>query len=158
VTIGTLVARRLGELAHPIRRTALHDWHAANGAVMMNAGLWKRPQYYAVPGASPQSAVDREVTTVRSRVGLVDVSTLGKIELCGRDAVTLLERLYVNGWRNLAVGRGRYGVMLRDDGTVFDDGVTRGTTRRARHLGRDKEDRAVGPRENSCGHAAKEQI
>jgi sarcosine oxidase, subunit alpha len=124
VTIGTLVARRLGELAHPIRRTALHDWHEANGAVMMNAGLWKRPQYYAMLGASPQSAVDREVTTVRGGVGLVDVSTLGKIELCGPDAVTLLDRLYVNGWRSLAVGRGRYGVMLRDDGMVFDDGVT----------------------------------
>jgi sarcosine oxidase, subunit alpha len=124
VTIGTLVGRRLDELWHPVRRTALHDWHEARSATMMNAGLWKRPQYYADRGEAAQAAVDREVTGVRGGVGLVDVSTLGKIEICGRDAAALLDRLYVNGWRNLAVGRGRYGVMLRDDGMVFDDGVT----------------------------------
>ena len=124
VTIGTLVGRRLGELAHPIRRTALHNWHVAQGATMMNAGLWKRPQFYATPGLAAQDAVDREVTTVRNAVGLVDVSTLGKIEVCGPDAVTLLDRLYVNGWQTVAVGRGRYGLMLRDEAMVFDDGVT----------------------------------
>jgi sarcosine oxidase, subunit alpha len=124
VTIGAIVCRRLGEFGHPIRRTALHDWHEENGATMMNAGLWKRPQHYAGRGEDGQAAVDCEVTNVRGDVGLVDVSTLGKIEICGRDAAALLDRLYVNGWRNLAVGRGRYGLMLRDDGMVFDDGVT----------------------------------
>ena len=124
VTIGTLVGRRLGELAHPIRRTALHEWHEAQGAVMLNAGLWKRPLYYPEAGRSAQESVDREVNAVRNGVGLVDVSTLGKIELRGPDAVVLLDRLYVNGWQTLAVGRGRYGLMLRDDGMVFDDGVT----------------------------------
>jgi sarcosine oxidase, subunit alpha len=124
VTIGAIVCRRLSEFGHPIRRTVLHDWHEENGAAMMNAGLWKRPQCYSGRGEDGQAAVDREVINVRGGVGLVDVSTLGKIEIRGRDAVVLLDRLYVNGWRNLAVGRGRYGLMLRDDGMVFDDGVT----------------------------------
>jgi sarcosine oxidase, subunit alpha len=124
VTFATIAARGTEELGHPIRRTALDDWHQRAGALFVNAGLWRRPQLYRRPGESDQACVNREVLAVRNGVGVVDVSTLGKLDLQGPDAQTLLDRVYINGWRNLAVGRGRYGVMLREDGRVFDDGVT----------------------------------
>jgi sarcosine oxidase subunit alpha len=100
---------------HPVRRTPLHHWHQAAGARWMDAGQWKRPESYDDPSA--------EVRTVRSGVGLIDVSTLGKIEVIGPDAAELLERVYVNGWADLGVGRARYGVMCTEEGIVFDDGV-----------------------------------
>lgn len=124
VTVGTLVGRDIGSLAHPIRRTAAHDWHERHGAVMTNAGLWRRPLYYPRQGEGVRQASIREVTGVRNAVGLVDVSTLGKIDIQGRDAAEFLERVYLNSWKTLPIGRARYGVMLRDDGAVFDDGVT----------------------------------
>jgi len=109
----------LGVLAaagnHPIRRTPLHHWHDAAGAKWMDAGQWKRPESYGDPAA--------EVTAVRTGVGLVDVSTLGKFEVVGPDAVELLERVYLNKWSDLKVGRARYGVMCNEDGIIFDDGV-----------------------------------
>jgi sarcosine oxidase subunit alpha len=100
---------------HPVRRTPLHHWHATAGARWMDAGQWKRPETYGDPGA--------EVIGVRNRVGLIDVSTLGKIEVAGPDAAQLLERVYLNKWSDLKVGRSRYGVMCNEDGIVFDDGV-----------------------------------
>jgi sarcosine oxidase subunit alpha len=100
---------------HPVRRTPLHHWHAAHGARWMDAGQWKRPESYGDPEA--------EVRAVRTAVGLIDVSTLGKIEVTGPDASELLERVYVNEWANLAVGRARYGVMCTEEGIVFDDGI-----------------------------------
>jgi sarcosine oxidase subunit alpha len=100
---------------HPVRRTPLHHWHQAAGARWMDAGQWKRPESYGDPAA--------EVRAVRSSVGLIDVSTLGKIEVLGPDAAELLERVYVNGWADLAAGRARYGVMCTEEGIVFDDGV-----------------------------------
>ena len=124
VTFATMAARGMEELGHPIRRSALHDWHQAAGARFANAGLWRRPQLYRLADESDQESVNREVLAVRQGVGVVDVSTLGKLDLQGPDTAILLDRLYINGWRNLAVGRGRYGVMLREDGRVFDDGVT----------------------------------
>ncbi len=128
-TFGALVGRN-PILNHPIRRTPMHEWHEAKGAPFLPNGLWLRPQCYPKPGESIHDAIAREALAVRQGVGMVDVSTLGKIDIQGRDAVAFLNRVYVNGWSNLAIGRGRYGLMLREDGFVFDDGVT---TRRGEH-------------------------
>lgn len=124
VTLGTLAGTEIGEHFDPVRTSAMHDWHQHAGARFINTGLWKRPQLYPRPGESDQQAINREALAVRRGVGLVDVSTLGKIDIKGRDAVTFLERVYVNRWRNLATGRARYGLMLREDGMVLDDGTT----------------------------------
>jgi sarcosine oxidase, subunit alpha len=105
-----------GRLMEPVRYTPMHDWHVARGAQMMNAGLWKRPHNYGDP--------ESEVRAVRERVGLIDVSTLGKIHLHGKDVPALLDRFYTNRWQNLKVGQVRYGVMTNDEGVVIDDGVT----------------------------------
>src|SRR6185369_10579894 len=112
-----------GPHVEPTRYTAMHDWHVAHGARFVNAGLWKRPHSYPRTGETPDDAAAREARNVRANVGVVDVSTLGKIELQGRDVAELLNRVYINRWDTLAVGRCRYGVMLRDDGIVFDDGT-----------------------------------
>ncbi len=124
VTLGALAGPAQGAHVEPTRRTAMHAWHAQRGARFVNAGLWKRPHSYPRDGESEDEAAVREACNVRSHVGMVDVSTLGKIELQGRDAVELLNRLYVNAWDKLPVGRCRYGVMLREDGIVRDDGTT----------------------------------
>jgi sarcosine oxidase subunit alpha len=100
---------------HPVRRTALHHWHQAAGARWMDAGPWKRPESYGDPTA--------EVRAVRTGVGLIDVSTLGKIEVIGPDAAELLERVYLNTWADLGAARARYGVMCTEEGIIFDDGV-----------------------------------
>ncbi len=124
VTLGALAGRHVGKASAPTRVTPLHEWHKAAGAVFMLAGQWQRAQIFPRPGESDEQAVNREARNVREAVGITDVSTLGKFELRGRDVPELLERLYVNGWRNLAAGRSRYGVMLRLDGMVLDDGTT----------------------------------
>ncbi|HEX4522754.1 MAG TPA: glycine cleavage T C-terminal barrel domain-containing protein, partial [Casimicrobiaceae bacterium] len=124
VTMGTLAGHEVGATLEPTRYSAMHDWHVEHGARMLNAGLWKRPHSYPRPGESEDDAANREAKNVRSNVGGVDVSTLGKIELQGRDVAEFLNRVYINRWDTLAVGRCRYGVMLRDDGMVFDDGTT----------------------------------
>ena len=123
VALGALAGHETGPHMEPTRYSAMHEWHVEHGARFVNAGLWKRPHSYRRPGESEDAAVDREVRNVRSNVGVVDVSTLGKIELQGRDVVELLNRVYINKWDTLAIGRCRYGVMLRDDGMVFDDGT-----------------------------------
>ena len=124
VTLGALPGSATGAHVEPTRRTSMHAWHAEHGARFVNAGLWKRPHSYPRPGESEDDAADREARNVRANVGVVDVSTLGKIELQGRDVAELLNRVYINRWDNLAVGRCRYGVMLREDGIVRDDGTT----------------------------------
>ncbi len=124
VAIGALVGRDHGRHFRPTRLTPIDDWHRANGAVMTEAGAWMRPWYYPEPGESLGQAYRREADHVRKHVGLVDVSTLGKIAVQGPDAAEFLNRVYVNGWKSLAVGRLRYGVMLREDGFVMDDGAT----------------------------------
>jgi glycine cleavage system aminomethyltransferase T/NADPH-dependent 2,4-dienoyl-CoA reductase/sulfur reductase-like enzyme len=124
VTLGALAGRERGAHAEPTRLTPLHEWHASYGARFINAGLWLRPQLYPRPGESDEACIEREARNVRSRVGMVDVSTLGKIELQGPDVAEFLNRVYINNWHTLAVGRARYGVMLREDGFVFDDGTT----------------------------------
>lgn len=123
VTLGTLAGREVGALFDPVRETPIGDWHREAGAVLEPVGLWRRPSHYLRAGESPVAAVAREYASVRERVGLFDASTLGKIEIRGRDAVRLLNRIYTNAWDNLAIGQCRYGVMLHESGMVFDDGV-----------------------------------
>ena len=124
VTLGALPGHATGDDVEPTRFTAMHDWRAENGARFVNAGLWKRPHSYPRTGESPDDAANREARNVRTNVGVVDVSTLGKIEFQGTDVAEFLNRVYINRWDTLAVGRCRYGVMLRDDGVVLDDGTT----------------------------------
>ena len=123
VSFGLLAGRERGERFDPIRRMPLHDWHVAAGAVFEDVGQWKRPRYYPRPGETMDRAVRRECLAARDGVALLDASTLGKIEVSGPDAARFLDRIYVNRWQTLGVGRCRYGVMCRDDGMVFDDGV-----------------------------------
>ena len=124
ITLGALAGPHGGHHFLTTRRTPMHEWHRSAGAVMMQSGPWLRPQCYPQPGESLEAAARREARTVREGVGLVDVSTLGKFELFGHDAAEFLERIYVNRWSSLPIGRSRYGVMLREDGMVFDDGTT----------------------------------
>ncbi len=124
VTLGALAAGEVGEHFAPLRRSPLHAWHLRAGAQMVNVGVWQRAQFYARPGESMMDAINREARHVRTHVGVVDVSTLGKIEIQGRDAGTFLEKVYINRWQSLKVGRCRYGLMLREDGFVLDDGTT----------------------------------
>ena len=123
VSFNLLAGRERGAFFDPVRRTAMHDWHAASGAVFEDVGQWKRPRYYPRPGEDMAAAVRRECLAARDGAALLDASTLGKIEVAGPDAARFLERMYINRWANLPPGRCRYGVMCRDDGMVFDDGV-----------------------------------
>jgi len=126
IALGALAGAEGGRHFMPNRRTAMHDEHLACGAVMLQSGPWLRPQCYPHASESLDDAARREAQAVRSSLGIVDVSTLGKFEVIGPDAVAFLERIYVNRIQTLKVGRCRYGVMLREDGIVFDDGtVTR---------------------------------
>jgi sarcosine oxidase subunit alpha len=124
VAIGSFAGHARGRHYQPVRRTAIHPWHERRGAVFVEAGHWLRPQYYPVGGEDVAAATVREALAVRRSVGLCDVSTLGKIDLQGSDAAAFLDRLYVNLFSTLPVGRTRYGLMLREDGIVFDDGTT----------------------------------
>ncbi|MEJ1996301.1 MAG: sarcosine oxidase subunit alpha family protein [Limibacillus sp.] len=124
VTIGALAGQETGQHFRPLRRTSMHDWHEARGAKFIDAGLWHRAHYYPQPGEDLDAAYRRETKKVRETVGIVDVSTLGKIDVQGPDAGEFLNRLYVNGFGKLPVGKARYGVMLRVDGIVLDDGTT----------------------------------
>ncbi len=124
VTLGALTAREVGHDLAPLRLSPMHDWHVGVGANFVTVGLWLRAQYYAKRGEAMMEAINREVLAVRTSVGMVDVSTLGKIEIQGRDAAEFLERVYINRWTNLKVGRCRYGFMLREDGFILDDGTT----------------------------------
>ncbi len=124
LTMGAIAGRTVGAHFRPVRRSPLHDWHAKNGATFIDAGLWKRAWYYSWAGDTPETAYIKEMELVRRGVGLADVSTLGKIDVQGPDAAEFLNRVYVNGFAKLPVGKVRYGVMLNDDGVVIDDGTT----------------------------------
>ncbi len=125
VAIGVLAGHHRGEQFRPVRHTAGHRWAQDIGAVFTDAGQWKRAQWFARAGESDwQETVNREVMATRSAVGICDVSTLGKIDVQGPDAGMLLDRLYINTFSTLPVGKARYGVMLREDGFVMDDGTT----------------------------------
>ena len=123
VSFGSFAGSARGELFDPVRATPIHPWAVANGAVFEDVGLWKRARHFPRAGEDIHAAVNRECLAVRGACGIFDASTLGKIEVVGKDAVTFMNRLYVNAWTSLAVGRCRYGVLLRDDGFVYDDGV-----------------------------------
>ena len=124
VTFGTLAGSDRGALSDPLRVTAMHAWHLANGAVFEDVGQWKRPRHFPRAGEDLQAAVNRETLALRTTAGLMDASTLGKIEVQGADAARFLDRIYTNAWSSLAIGRCRYGLMCRADGMVLDDGVT----------------------------------
>ena len=125
VTWGAVAGPHVGKHFAPTRLTPLHDWHVRHGAELMEAGHWLRPAYYPSPvDADAWASVLREARAVRRGVGVCDVSTLGKIDVQGRDAGVFLDRLYTNTFSTLPVGRARYGLMLREDGIVFDDGTT----------------------------------
>jgi sarcosine oxidase subunit alpha len=125
VAIGVLAGHHRDENFRPERRTAGHDWAIERGATFVDAGQWKRAQWFAQPGEKDwMETVNREVAATRNGVGICDVSTLGKIDVQGPDAGALLDRLYINTFSTLAVGKARYGVMLREDGFVMDDGTT----------------------------------
>jgi len=126
VSVGVLAGHHRGRHFRPERRTSSHEWAVEQGAEFTDAGLWKRAQWFARPDEDWLDTVNREVRGVREGVGICDVSTLGKIDVLGPDAGALLDRLYVNTFSTLAIGKARYGVMLREDGIVMDDGtVTR---------------------------------
>ncbi|KAA5607448.1 sarcosine oxidase subunit alpha family protein [Roseospira marina] len=124
VTFGAMAGRDRGDHLDPARLTAIHDRHVALGAEFEDVGQWKRPWYYPRAGETMAQAVERECRAVREGVGVLDASTLGKIDIQGPDAAEFLNRVYTNAWSKLAVGRVRYGVMCREDGMVFDDGTT----------------------------------
>ncbi|MET0431644.1 MAG: sarcosine oxidase subunit alpha family protein, partial [Hyphomicrobium sp.] len=124
ISLGVLAGEHRGKHFKPTRLTPSHDWAQERGAVFVEAGMWLRAQYFPKPGESDWlTTVNREVTSVRSAVGVCDVSTLGKIEVHGSDAGKFLDRVYINMMSTLAVGKARYGVMLREDGIAMDDGT-----------------------------------
>ncbi|WP_274424181.1 sarcosine oxidase subunit alpha family protein [Chelativorans sp. YIM 93263] len=123
VSIGALAAEKYGHFK-PDRLTPMHDWHVEHGARMMNVGLWHRPMIYGQPGETVEQAYTREAATVRRSVGIVDVSTLGKIAVKGPDAAVFLDRVYTNQFSTLPINKARYGLMLRKDGIALDDGTT----------------------------------
>ncbi|MER8791772.1 sarcosine oxidase subunit alpha [Mesorhizobium sp. M0983] len=125
VAIGAFAGHHRDENFHATRLTPSHHWAAEQGAVFVDTGLWKRAQWYPRAGEKDWlESVTREVKAVRSGVGFCDVSTLGKIDVHGPDAGAFLDRVYINTFSNLAVGKARYGLMLREDGIVYDDGTT----------------------------------
>ena len=123
VTFGAIVGSARGELFDPIRTAPLHDWAVAQGAKFENVALWRRAWYFPKAGEDMHAAVARECRAVRTSVGIFDASTLGKIEVAGPDAAEFMNRIYPNAWAKLEPGRCRYGLMLKEDGFVFDDGV-----------------------------------
>ena len=123
VSLGSVAGERVGHV-RPDRLTPMHDWHVEQGARMYAAGLWYRPMIYGAPGETVEQAYVREAKAVRESVGIVDVSTLGKIAVQGPDAAEFLDRVYTNMFSTLPVGKARYGLMLREDGLAMDDGTT----------------------------------
>ena len=124
VSIGAIVGREIGKHSKPTRKSPMHNWHKKNNAVFVDAGVWLRPRYYKQNNEGLFDASKREAENVRKNVGVCDVTTLGKIDIKGPDAAEFLNRVYTNAWLKLPVGKARYGVMLREDGIVMDDGTT----------------------------------
>ncbi|MEQ1520307.1 MAG: sarcosine oxidase subunit alpha family protein [Aestuariivirga sp.] len=124
VSFGAIAGPFVGHHFQPVRKTPLHDWADELGAVFVETGLWMRSSWFPRDGEDWLASASREVLATRERVGLCDVSTLGKIDVQGKDAAEFLNRLYCNTFSTLDVGKARYGLMLREDGIVFDDGTT----------------------------------
>ncbi|SDX81133.1 sarcosine oxidase subunit alpha [Ruegeria halocynthiae] len=124
VPIGTFAGRMKGQAFHPTRLTPSHYWAKERGAVFVEVGNWLRAQWFPLPGETHwRESVDREVRQTRASVGVCDCTTLGKIDVQGTDAADFLNRIYCNGFAKLAVGKTRYGLMLREDGITMDDGT-----------------------------------
>jgi sarcosine oxidase subunit alpha len=119
VSLGHLAGRRF----HPQRRTALDDWHRQAGAVMIHSGGWLRPEFYQQDGESREESILAEAEGVRAGAGLIDVSTLGKIHICGSQAAEFLERIYTGRFKKQRVGTLRYGVACDETGVIIEDGV-----------------------------------
>ncbi|RUW96765.1 sarcosine oxidase subunit alpha, partial [Mesorhizobium sp. M8A.F.Ca.ET.059.01.1.1] len=125
VSFGALTGAYHGSHFQPVRKSPLHDWAKKNGAVFVETGLWYRSSWFLRDGETTwRESVDREVKNARINAGLCDVSMLGKIEICGKDAAEFLNRVYSNAFLKLPVGKARYGLMLREDGMIYDDGTT----------------------------------
>jgi sarcosine oxidase subunit alpha len=125
VALGAIVGPHRAKALRPTRFTSSHDWAKERGAVFVEAGQWMRAQWFPQPGERDWlESVNREVKATRASVGVCDVSTLGKIDIQGSDAATFLDRVYCNMFSTLPAGKVRYGLMLREDGMVFDDGTT----------------------------------
>ena len=124
LTFGTIVGRNVGKFFEVVRKTSIHDWHVDNKAKFENVGQWKRPWYFPKEGETMHDAVQRESKAARDSAGILDASTLGKIDIQGTDASEFLNRVYTNAWSKLSIGKCRYGLMLNEDGMVYDDGVT----------------------------------
>ncbi len=124
LTFGAIVGRNVGQFFDITRITPIHQWHIKNNAEFENVGQWKRPWYYPKENENMHQAVQRESKSARDSAGILDASTLGKIDIQGSDASEFLNRVYTNAWSKLAIGKCRYGLMLNEDGMVYDDGVT----------------------------------
>lgn len=125
VALGAIAGHHRGKTLAPTRFVSAHAWAREHGATFVEAGNWLRPQWFSRPGETDWlQTVEREVKAVRSSVGVCDVSTLGKIDVQGADAGIFLDRVYANMFSTLPIGRVRYGLMLREDGFVFDDGTS----------------------------------
>jgi sarcosine oxidase subunit alpha len=124
VDFGALAGRENGGLFDPQRYTTIHDSHVAKGAEFELVGQWYRPWYYPKAGEDMHQAVHRECLATRTSLGMMDASTLGKIDVQGPDAREFLSRVYTNAWMKLAPGSCRYGLMCNEKGMVIDDGVS----------------------------------
>ena len=124
LTFGTIVGRNVGNFFDTIRNTPMHEWHVENKAEFENVGHWKRAWYYPKNNENMHQAVQRESKAARDSAAILDASTLGKIDIQGTDASEFLNRVYTNAWSKLPIGKCRYGLMLNEDGMVYDDGVT----------------------------------
>jgi heterotetrameric sarcosine oxidase alpha subunit len=124
VSIGVIAGRSVGSELSATRISPFHACHLRAGAKFIEAGDWLRAWYYPIGDEDVTAAYIREADEVRKTAGMVDVSSLGKIDVQGPDAAEFLNRVYTNGWKTLAIGKARYGLMLRDDGMVMDDGTT----------------------------------
>ena len=124
VSFGALAGRHVKEFFDVERTTPMHQWQLDNKAKFEDVGQWKRAWYYPINNEDMHQAVNREVKATRNGIGILDASTLGKIDIKGRDANEFLNRVYTNSWSKLGIGKCRYGLMLGDDGMVIDDGVT----------------------------------
>lgn len=125
VSFGALTGTSHGKHFQPVRKSPLHEWAKRNGAVFVETGLWYRSSWFPRAGETAwRESVDREVVNIRKNAGLCDVSMLGKIVITGTDAAEFLNRVYCNAFLKLPVGKARYGLMLREDGMIYDDGTT----------------------------------
>jgi sarcosine oxidase subunit alpha len=124
VTFAALAGQHVGDLFAPRRTTPMHEWHREKGAIFEPVGDWLRARAFPMVGESFHDAVQREAKAARTSIGVLDASTLGKIDVKGPDAREFLNRVYTNAWAKLPIGKCRYGLMLGEDGMVMDDGVT----------------------------------